>query len=230
MNFSLFPIGICAINSYESLVKFSSLSSVTIPENVLRDLEPIKSNVEAVRNYGVHYLVHLCRQLIEANVAPGLHFFTLNQSTVIRVLKELGLWKKQTIQVITASVVASNKTDSFCQLQYLPWRRSFNYSRRLESTRPIFWSNRPKSYIHRTQHWTEYPFAFWSINFSHKLKNLDNFYEFLHSSTDRKELDQFFAQTKIESISQIFDNFYCPKPKVSVLPWIQQPNPPFLGW
>ena len=99
--------GICAINNYESLLKFAKLSSVPIPERLLETLEPIKSDVTAVRNYGVHYLVDLCRQLIDANVAPGLHFFTLNQSSIIDVLKALGLWKKANIRVLNHSFVGN---------------------------------------------------------------------------------------------------------------------------
>jgi hypothetical protein len=37
----------------------------------------------------------------------------------------------------------------------LPWRVSLTSKRRTETTRPIFWSNRQKSYLSRTSDWDE---------------------------------------------------------------------------
>ena len=39
----------------------------------------------------------------------------------------------------------------------LPWRQSLTPTRRQETIRPIFWANRTKSYIARTENWDEYP-------------------------------------------------------------------------
>ena len=39
----------------------------------------------------------------------------------------------------------------------LPWRRPTTDKRAGEQVRPIFWSNRPKSYISRTSDWDEFP-------------------------------------------------------------------------
>eukprot|EP01084_Bolivina_argentea_P217636 369478_1 len=43
-----------------------------------------------------------------------------------------------------------------------PWESSKGYLRRKqESVRPIFWANRSESYLHRTDHWDEYPNGRW---------------------------------------------------------------------
>ena len=39
----------------------------------------------------------------------------------------------------------------------LPWRQPTNERRKAEQVRPIFWANRPKSYINRTSDWDKYP-------------------------------------------------------------------------
>ena len=39
----------------------------------------------------------------------------------------------------------------------LPWRPAANAKRRGESVRPIHWSNRPKSYLSRTNDWDTFP-------------------------------------------------------------------------
>uniref|UniRef100_A0A1I8JPP0 Methylenetetrahydrofolate reductase n=1 Tax=Macrostomum lignano TaxID=282301 RepID=A0A1I8JPP0_9PLAT len=41
----------------------------------------------------------------------------------------------------------------------LPWQPSANYERCAEAVRPVFWSRRPTSYVHRTRHWDDYPTA-----------------------------------------------------------------------
>lgn len=219
-----FPAGIIALNSYQSILKLSSLSSVPIPERMLHDLEPIKSNDEAVRNYGVDFLVDMCRKLISANLSPGLHFYTLNQDTVIRVLKTLGLWKK--LEITT-----------------LPWRPCTNHRRIGEKIRPVFWVNRPKSYIHRTAHWKEYPFNFWSAKFSKQITDsLQGFYSFLEIANKKEELDRFLGEDEPSpaNLCQVFYSFYekysnnfdintNATKAISTIPWVQQPNSYFLG-
>ena len=45
-----------------------------------------------------------------------------------------------------------------------PWRPSGNPARRYnETVRPIFWGGRPKSYIHRTLEWDEFPNGKWWV-------------------------------------------------------------------
>ena len=39
----------------------------------------------------------------------------------------------------------------------LPWRQPTNERRKAEQVRPIFWANRPKSYINTTSDWDKYP-------------------------------------------------------------------------
>ena len=39
----------------------------------------------------------------------------------------------------------------------LPWRQPSTTRRQVEGVRPIFWSNRPKSYLSRTADWDKFP-------------------------------------------------------------------------
>ena len=43
----------------------------------------------------------------------------------------------------------------------LPWRQSLGLRRRDENVRPIFWRNRNRSYVARTQDWDEFPNGRW---------------------------------------------------------------------
>ena len=56
------------------------------------------------------------------------------------------------------------------QRRRLPWRPSTMANREKEDVRPIFWANRPKSYVARTEGWDEFPngkflFSLFSTNY-----------------------------------------------------------------
>lgn len=215
--------GICSINNYNSMCRFAQLATVPIPERIVRDLKPVKANDEAVRNYGVHFLVDLCRKLIAANLSSGLHFYTLNQDTVIRVIKELGLWKKMEIRT-------------------LPWRVATNYRRVGESIRSVFWINRPKSYIHRTSHWKDFSYASWSSSTMSSIsESMSSYYSFLEVSNSKHQLDGALGeQPTASSLNQVFYSYYSrystnfdtangeTLSSISSLPWVQQANSHFL--
>lgn len=67
------------IQSYESLRHIVKLSKLSIPPEILEKIEPIKSNDEAIRNYGIHQAVEMIRALFQSGIAPGVHFYTLNR-------------------------------------------------------------------------------------------------------------------------------------------------------
>ena len=82
--------GIMPIQNYDSLEKITRVSQLTIPEKMLRDLEPIKNNDEAVRNYGIDWTISLCREIIKSGLAAGIHFYTLNrEQATVRIVKAL---------------------------------------------------------------------------------------------------------------------------------------------
>jgi methylenetetrahydrofolate reductase (NADPH) len=102
----------------------------------------ISISISQVKAFGVHHGAQMCRELLDCQEVkiPGLHFYTLNLETaVLKILEELGLvsdWK------------ASRE---------LPWRQATTGDREDEKVRPVFWANRPKSYIKRTATWDDYP-------------------------------------------------------------------------
>ena len=66
-----------------------------VPKSIIDEVEKIKNDETAIRDYGVKQSVDLCKKLLEGGV-PGLHFYTLNREVVTgRVLSELGLLKKE---------------------------------------------------------------------------------------------------------------------------------------
>ena len=79
--------------------------------------------------------IKMSEELVEFGV-PGLHFYTLNlETSVLRIIEGMQLfddWKAQ---------------------RELPWKPTLNQDKDRstnEMVRPIFWANRPTSYIKRT--------------------------------------------------------------------------------
>ncbi|CAF5097228.1 unnamed protein product, partial [Rotaria magnacalcarata] len=140
--------GILPIQGYASLRNIVRLAKLDVPKEILACIEPIKDNDEAIRNFGVQACLDLCRTLLDSGKVNGLHFYTLNREfATIEILKKLGLWLDEQ------------------SLRALPWKKtSFSHARSQENVRPIFWSIRPKSYVHRTSNWNEFPNGRWGIS------------------------------------------------------------------
>lgn len=83
--------GIMPITNYSQLARFSDACGAEIPRWVRRRLEGYADDVESLRAFGHEVVLNLCRRLIDGG-APGLHFYTMNQSApTLRLWKELSL-------------------------------------------------------------------------------------------------------------------------------------------
>jgi len=190
--------GILPLQSWRSLQSITALSAVELPVSFIKRLEPIKDNDEAIKEYGVKFAIKMCQKLIRGGV-PGLHFYTLNQ------------------EAVTAKVIAGLSLSS--SPMPLPWRRSDN--RQTESIRPIFWANRSKSYISRTEGWGEYPNGRWGDSSSPAFGDLEDHHLFFHASPDPAALVKEWGAEPLTAsdIGKVFVDFI--KGKVKTLPWIE---------
>jgi methylenetetrahydrofolate reductase (NADPH) len=75
--------GIMPILNLNSMRKMVELSGREMPEEVLRRIEPLADDPDAVRAEGIRIATELCDDLL-AGGAPGLHFYTLNRSKATR--------------------------------------------------------------------------------------------------------------------------------------------------
>lgn len=102
----------------------------------------------------------------------------------------------------------------------LPWRPSLTSKRRTESTRPIHWSNRQRSYISRTSDWDEFPNGRWGNQASPAFGDIDALKLSLpHSVKDAQSL--WGIPQSFEDISSLFVKF-C-EGELKALPWSDQP-------
>jgi methylenetetrahydrofolate reductase (NADPH) len=83
--------GIMPITNYTQLARFSDACGAEIPRWVRRRLEAYGDDLKSIRAFGHEVVLRLCRHLLDGG-APGLHFYTMNQSgPSSRLWQELGL-------------------------------------------------------------------------------------------------------------------------------------------
>jgi methylenetetrahydrofolate reductase (NADPH) len=83
--------GIMPIMKFAQLARFSDACGAEIPRWMRKTLEGYGDDNEAVQAFGLDVVTHLCEKLL-AGGAPGMHFYTLNQSgPSLEIWKRLGL-------------------------------------------------------------------------------------------------------------------------------------------
>ena len=81
--------GIMPITNYSKLARFSDACGAEIPRWVRKQLEAYGDDSESIMQFGEDVVTDMCRRLLEGG-APGLHFYTLNQSDAsLRVWRNL---------------------------------------------------------------------------------------------------------------------------------------------
>ena len=198
--------GILPIISFDRFQKFTEFTGIKVPDHIHSSLEPIKTDDEKVRAFGVELCTKMCQKLFELD-APGLHFYTLNlESSVTEVLQNLDL------------------LDDVRTRRPMPWRASTVDSRKSEDVRPIFWSNRPKSYLARTMSWDDFPNGRWGDSFSPTFGSLNDYYIFRrgHDPAVRQNRIKLWGNPSTESeVASVFVQF-C-QGKINWLPWCEMP-------
>ena len=200
--------GIMPIHNYARFLKFTQFCKVEIPSSVSQALESIKNDDSSVINYGIEQGSKMCEKLIDEG-APGLHFYTLNlEHSVSEILSSIGL-------------VSKSESD-----RKLPWRQSTEGLRKSsEDVRPIFWSNRPVSYLTRTETWDDFPNGRWGDITSPTFGELNQY----HAIRAGSQSDKVKARRRklwgtpksINEISEVFISF-C-KGSINSLPWCETP-------
>jgi methylenetetrahydrofolate reductase (NADPH) len=73
--------GIMPIHNYAKIAQFAARDGIEIPRWVALKMEGYLDDAASVRAFGIEVVAGLCRRLI-AGGAPGIHFYTLNQSAL----------------------------------------------------------------------------------------------------------------------------------------------------
>lgn len=83
--------GIMPIINYKNLTRFSDACGAEIPRWLRKALENYGDDDASLKAFGVDVVSELCELLLE-NGAPGLHFYTMNQTEpTAQIVKNIGL-------------------------------------------------------------------------------------------------------------------------------------------
>lgn len=80
--------GIMPILSVKQVKRFTTMCGASIPAELLRMIEAVEDDAEAVRHIGTYHSTRQCIGLIEG-AAAGIHFYTLNRSTATRAIFQM---------------------------------------------------------------------------------------------------------------------------------------------
>ena len=73
--------GIMPFHNYAKIAQFAARDGIEIPRWVALKMEGFMDDAASIRAFGLDVVERLCRRLVEGG-APGLHFYTLNQSAL----------------------------------------------------------------------------------------------------------------------------------------------------
>jgi methylenetetrahydrofolate reductase (NADPH) len=73
--------GIMPIHNYARIAQFAQRDGIEIPRWVALKMEGFMDDAASVRAFGIDVVTGLCERLV-AGGAPGIHFYTLNQSAL----------------------------------------------------------------------------------------------------------------------------------------------------
>ncbi len=83
--------GIMPLTNYKGIKRFSNLCGAEIPRWIEKQLQAYGTQPESLKEFGAEVVTNLCQRLLEGG-APGLHFYTMNQSQpTLKIWKNLGL-------------------------------------------------------------------------------------------------------------------------------------------
>lgn len=204
INVPILP-GILPIQNYRGFQKMTGFCKTNVPPAVLEALEPIKEDDAAVKEFGVRLGIDMCRRILKSGLSPGVHFYSLNlEKSVLAIIDGLDLIPQ---------------TES---IRSLPWRPATMDKRRLEDVRPIFWANRPKSYLDRTSTWDEFPNGRWGDNHSPAYGDLTDYHLLggggWQNETTKASLREAYGDiATVDDVVNVFVKFQ--KGEIKRLPW-----------
>jgi len=83
--------GIMPFHNYSKIAQFAARDGIEIPRWVALKMEGFMDDAASIRAFGLDVVTTLCEKLI-AGGAPGIHFYTMNQSALtVELCKRLGL-------------------------------------------------------------------------------------------------------------------------------------------
>jgi methylenetetrahydrofolate reductase (NADPH) len=201
-SFEVYP-GLMPIQTYGGFCRMTTFCKTFIPEEIKKRLEPIQNDDAAVKAYGIELGIKMGKELLEGG-APSVHIYTLNLET--------------TAMAIVDGLNLAPKTHQ-AQKVY-PWIKGQGNRGSQETTRPIFWAQRARSYVDRTSSWDDFP----NGRFGSRESPAYGLFSKPPKPSDKvlKERREQWAFEGEKVMLQVFVDFLNPTMNVKQLPWCQE--------
>ncbi|PHH71092.1 hypothetical protein CDD83_5277 [Cordyceps sp. RAO-2017] len=196
--------GIMPIATYSSFLRRAKHMQCKVPKAWMDALNPVKNDDVAVREMGKTLVAEMCRKLLRNGIFH-LHFYTMNLAQATRMVLEELSWAPSPERPLHHA---------------LPWKQSKGLGRRDEDVRPIFWRNRNKSYVLRTQDWDEFPNGRWGDARSPAFGELDA-YGIGLTGTNEANRKKWGEPITIHDIANLFVRYL--HQEIDSLPWCESP-------
>lgn len=193
--------GVFPIQNYNGLKRVISFNNNYVPQKIWDDLEAIKEDDTAVKDYGINLTIEFIKRFREVGI-NGFHIYTFNLERSSRLVLE------------RLDLVAPVEN-----IKPLPWSPSLTTKRAKENVRPIFWKNRTKSYVQRTETWDEFPNGRWGDSRSPAFGELDGWGVNLKYPVEQC-LEMWGHPSTADDVAQTFAR-YC-KGNLAGIPWSSQ--------
>lgn len=197
--------GLLPLYSRAAFERVTRHCNIVVPRPLRDVVEACGSDEAKLRRAGRAYMAAMGEELLAAG-APGLHFYTLNLESEVRaILSSLGLAKG-------------------LEARKLPWRPSADGSRAgQEQVRPIFWANRPRSYVARTEDWDVFPRGRWGGADNPAFAELQqsHFAGLVLGSAEERRAMWGEAPASDSAVREVFVGYLTGR--IERLPWCDQP-------
>ena len=130
-------VGIMPITSWDSFIRRCKWSNCHIPQQWLDELEPLKSDDEAIRRVGTRLVSGLCERILSETDISHLHLLVSDNSTQNIRYTNINSYTMNLAQstkeiLTTLGLTSPEGTPS---KKSLPWRPSLGLNRRDENVR-----------------------------------------------------------------------------------------------
>eukprot|EP00299_Pterocystis_sp_00344_P018523 c9245_g1_i2.p2 GENE.c9245_g1_i2~~c9245_g1_i2.p2 ORF type:complete len:580 (+),score=130.56 c9245_g1_i2:62-1741(+) len=196
--------GIMPVTTHQGLKRIIQMCRPSVPQNFLNAIEAAQDDDNAVLEIGTRYLTEMCGKIFLSGIS-GIHIYTMNQEKAPILLLE-----------------SLKMLQDGCN-RLLPWRPAILPSRCKEDVRPIFWANRPKSYLLRTQSWDRFPAGRWGDRRPDMFAEPGNWTNVPapNDLADRYKDMWGHELTSTADVVRVFTNFI--RGEVKMLPWNEVP-------
>ncbi|KAF9573650.1 hypothetical protein EC968_008287 [Mortierella alpina] len=209
--------GIMPIQSYNGFRRITNLAKILVPASVQEALEPIKTDDQKVKDYGVELAASIIQRLLSAGII-GFHICTLNLEKSVRlILERVGfvppagpLRRQQQHQQLVNEPTHVN----------VAGKSATGVAPGADGTadlhlNPLIWKP-ADDHLGRSEYWDDFPNGRWGDARSPAFGDLDGYGASLKVEP-RKALEMWKRPKSVEDISSLFVEFI--QGKIPLLPW-----------